>query len=90
MVDFSGRPVDREKNRPTFLVVAEDPSSGELAFYATNDLAEGSACIDIRGQRLTKAKANALIKTPKAPVAEINVKIPWHRIIRIENVIFQK
>lgn len=92
---------NRSATKPIYLVVVEDPSLTDgIAYYQSQELIEGSAALEFRGFLLTKKQADSLAKDPYAkqstkqsaktePIA-VNRKIPWHRVIRIENTTYQK
>jgi len=91
--------VNRSTIKPIYLIVAEDPYETDgVAFYRTQDLNEGNASLEFRGIQLTKTQAAKTIKDPHAPITaaknaeikQINRKIPWHRVIRIENITYNK
>lgn len=84
-------------NKPIYLVVAEDPTEKDgVSFYKTQALNEGSAVLEFRGFQLTKTQAGQQVKDPYATQSAktvpkaVNRKIPWHRIIRIENTTYKK
>lgn len=85
---------DRSVNKPIYLIIADDPTETDgLAYYKSKDLNEHSSLLEIRGFQLTKTQMQQLVKKPNANSASlgaVNCKIPWHRIIRIENVTYQK
>lgn len=90
------KPVNRSATKPVYLIVAEDPTEKEgFSFYKSQNLVEGGAFLELSGFHLTKTQAGQLTKDPRANSAKtelkaVNRKIPWHRIIRIENVTYQK
>lgn len=93
---MSGIPkvVNRSANKPIYLLVVEDPTEKEnVAFYMYKDFVEGSSILEFRGFKLTKTQAGQLVKNPYATVSakaeSVNRKIPWHRVIRIENTTYQ-
>lgn len=90
------KPVNRSATKPVYLLVVEDPTEKDgFAYYKSQDLNEGTAVLEFRGFHLTKTQAGQLTKDPHANSAKtetkaVNRKIPWHKIIRIENVTYQK
>jgi uncharacterized protein (UPF0248 family) len=91
--------VNRSTIKPIYLIVAEDPSETEgIALYKTQDVNEFNAFLEFRGIQLTKTQAAKIIKDPHASITaaknseikQINRKIPVHRIIRMENITYQK
>lgn len=90
------RVVDRSATKPIYLVIVEDPTEKDnIAYYKAQDLNEGSIpTLEIRGFQLSKTQAGQLVKDPHANSAKVgaavNRKIPWHRVIRIENTTYQK
>ncbi len=96
-MSFTPKVVDRSANKPIYLVVAEDPTEKDgYAYYKCKDLNEGGSILELRGFQLSKTQAGQLIKDPHATISAktepiaVNRKIPWHRIIRIENTTYQK
>lgn len=88
---------DRSVNKPIYLVIAEDPTEKDgYIYYHVKSMIEGIACLDLTGFQLTKTQAGQLRKDPyatpsaKTELEVINRKIPWHRIIRIENTNHKK
>lgn len=90
------KPVNRAATKPIYLVVAEDSTEKDgFAYYKSQDLNEGGSILELRGFLLTKTQAGQLQKDPHATSAKtelkaVNRKIPWHRVIRIENTTYQK
>lgn len=91
------KPVNRSATKPIYLVVAEDPTEKDgFAYYKSQDLNEGGSLLELRGFQLNKTQAGQLKKDPHATVSAktepkaVNCKIPWHRVIRIENTTYQK
>lgn len=89
--------VDRNTIKPIYIIVAEDISENEgIAFYRSQDITESNTFLDFRGIQLTKTQAAKAIKDPRAPITaktdikQINRKIPWLRVIRIENITYNK
>ena len=89
---FGGQVQDREK--PIYLLVTEDCTAKEgVSYYESNDLTESANYVEFRGLLLTKANADKLIKEPYATIKnakEANRKLPWHKIIRIDNLNYKK
>lgn len=88
---------DRTKHKPIYLVVAEDPTEKDgFAYYQAKSMIEGIPVLDLTGFQLTKTQAGQLRKDPyatpsaKTELEVINRKIPWHKIIRIENTNHKK
>jgi hypothetical protein len=93
------RVVDRSATKPIYLIVVEDPTEKDgVTFYKTQDLDEGNVTsLELRGFQLNKTQAGQLVKDPRASTTSaktetkaVNRKIPWHRIIRIENTTYKK
>lgn len=87
----------RSNTKPIYIIVAEDlEEANKIAYYKSQDINECNTFIDFRGFQLTKAQAAQVTKEPHAaPSAKkelkyINYKIPWQRVIRIENITFNK
>jgi hypothetical protein len=88
------QPVDRSANRPIYLIVAKDPtvSKSKIQFYTSDSITEGSAAIEFRGKLLNKAQADKLSQNPYAKLdatVDVNRKIPWHNIERIDNITYK-
>lgn len=91
------KPVNRSATKPIYLVVAEDPTEKDgYAYYKSQNLIESVAVLELSGIQVTKTHAGQLQKDPNAkgsaktePKA-VNCKIPWHRVIRIENITYNK
>ena len=88
---------DRSANKPIYLVIAEDLLEKEgLSYYYVKNMIEGNSFLDLTGFQLTKTQAGQLRKDPyatlsaKTELETVNRKIPWHRIIRIENTNHKK
>ena len=89
------QPADRKKNKPIYLVIAEDPSEkSKIQFYRAQALIEAGSLIDFIGHRLTKAQKDKFVlgpyEDPDPSWEEVNAKIPIARVIRIENVKYKK
>jgi hypothetical protein len=89
--------VNRSTIKPIYIIVAEDLSESEgISYYKSQDLNECNAFLEFRGFLLTKTQAAKAIKDPHATISAkteikaINRKIPWHRVIRIENITYNK
>jgi uncharacterized protein (UPF0248 family) len=85
---------NRSATKPIYLIVAEDPYTTDgFAFYKAQDLMETNAVLEFRGFLLTKKQAESIVKDPHAESAKtekaVNRKIPWHRVIRIENTTYK-
>ena len=82
-------------NKPIYLIVAEDPEvKGKIAYYQSQALIESSNYLDFKGYLLTKECVIKLVNDPYASLAKmelkmLNRKIPWLRIIRIENLTYK-
>lgn len=90
------RPVNRSATKPVYLVVAEDSTEKEgVAYYQAKDLNEGGlASLELRGFYISKTQADQLTEDPYAKSADtdvkaVNRKIPWHRVIRIDNLTYK-
>lgn len=91
--------VNRSTIKPIYIIVADDPSEESgVALYRSQDMNECNAFLEFRGIQLTKMQAVKAIKDPhasitstaKTEIKQINRKIPWHRVIRIENITYNK
>lgn len=89
--------VNRSTIKPIYIIVAEDPSETDgIVQYRSQDVNECNAFLEFRGIQLTKTQAAKATKDPHAPITskteikQINRKIPWHRVIRIENITYNK
>ena len=88
---------NRSDNKPIYLLVADDPSvKDNIQYYKVLDLNEGVSVVNIKGILLTKKQADELIKNPYAKVEstetevkEVNRKIPWYNVIRIDNITYK-
>jgi hypothetical protein len=88
---------DRSANKPIYLVVAEDPTEKDgFAYYLCKSIMESTSFLDLTGFQLNKTQAGQLRKDPyaipgvKPELQVVNRKIPWHKIIRIENTNYKK
>lgn len=91
------RIVDRSATKPIYLVIVEDLlEETKLAFYKSQSLIENGSYLELSGFQLTKKQADQLTKDPRATISAktvlkaVNRKIPWHRIIRIDNVTYKQ
>ena len=91
--------VNRSATKPIYLIVVEDPSETDgIVTYKSQDVNESNVFLDFRGVQLTKTLTAKVLKDPHAPIIaaknteikQINRKIPWHRIIRIDNVTYKQ
>jgi uncharacterized protein (UPF0248 family) len=91
--------VNRTTIKPIYIIVAEDPYETDgIALYRSQDVNECNVFLEFRGIQLTKTQAAKAIKDPHATITSaknteikpINRKIPWHRVIRIENITYNK
>lgn len=97
MVTFSGKVVDRATTKPIYLVIAEDQTTETgIQYYKVRDLNDnGSSALGVKGILLTKQQADKFIKNPHAEISakmefkEIDRKIPWHKVIRIDNITYK-
>ena len=96
---MSGIPkvINRSAIKPIYLIVVEDPTTTDsFVFYKAQDLIETGNTLEFRGFLLTKTQADKLTKepyaanSPKTEPKAVNRKIPWDRVIRIENTTYQK
>jgi len=91
-------PVDRSATRALYIVVVEDPlqldgNPAGIQQYRADDIREHDHYLEILGGFvLTHAQADTLRKNPKAkpPKTEVNVKLPWGLVKKIENVTYKK
>jgi len=88
------KPADRSANKPIYLVEVEHPGSkGKVKHYRVTNLVKFQTHISISGFELSNAQAEGLRENPNAKEVagrEINYEIPWHRVVRIENVTYKK
>jgi hypothetical protein len=91
--------VDRSTTKPIYIIVVEDPTEPDgFAFYKTQDINESNVWLDFRGIQITKIQAAKLAKDPHAQITNkttempkmINRKIPWQKVIRMENITYNK
>jgi hypothetical protein len=91
--------VNRSATKPIYLIVVEDPSETDgIVTYKSQDVNESNVFLDFRGIQLTKTQTAKVLKDPHAPIIaaknteikQINRKIPWHRVIRMENITYNK
>lgn len=91
-MEFIPKKHDRSTSKPIYLLLVEDPLSTEnFTYYKSSDLNENNYYVEFRGFQLTKKQAEQLTKNPNATSVKmeeksVNRKIPWHRVIRIDNV----
>lgn len=93
-----GTPVDRSTNRAIYIVVAKDPLQLDgnppgIRQYRCTDPRESEHYLEILGgYELDHAQADNLRNNPKLkpPKTEVNVKLPWRTVIKIENVTYKK
>ena len=103
-MSYPAKVVDRSATKPIYLIIAIDETvKGKIAYYRTNDGMETNNYYEFRGVLLAdKAQADLLTKNAKGsanpdgaqPVKtvddiEVNRKLPWHRIIRIDNLSYK-
>ena len=90
------KPADRSANKPIYIVVASDPTvKSGIQEYKAESSTDFPYYIEIRGYELATAQAQALRRNPydakvKPTQQEINRKIPWASVIRIENITYKK
>ncbi|MCK9567711.1 hypothetical protein M0R72_02025 [Candidatus Pacearchaeota archaeon] len=89
--------VNRSATKPIYIIVVEDPSDPEgIALYKSQDVTECNAFLEFRGIQLTKTQAAKATKDPhatiiaKTEIKQINRKIPWHRVIRMDHITYNK
>lgn len=86
------RPVDRSATNPVYILVAVDPSVKEkVQYYQVEKFDDQGTHIDIKGHLLTKAQADKLrekTSTKNDLGMEINRKIPWVNVVRLENTTY--
>ena len=94
MTWLPGKPVDRSKHKPIYIVIAKDQtvSKTKLAYYKAADINTTSFFVEIRGQRLTPAEANQLTENPRETVEgkDAHVIIAATEIVRIENITYKQ
>ena len=88
------RPADRSANKVIYLVRAEDPEiKGKVQFYRAHKADRFATHLTVSGHQLTKTQAAKLVENPYAnEVAgrEINIELPWQKIISIENITYKR
>jgi hypothetical protein len=90
------KPTDRTANKAIYLLVATDPTiKTKLAYYKVVNVVESPYWIEIKGWLLKdKAQADSVAQNPYAKSAEdmveINRRIPWHAVQRIDNINYKK
>ena len=90
--------VNRSTIKPIYLIVVEDQLNTDgITYYKSQDISECNIYLEFRGFELTKTQAAksvkdpyAQLKTGKPEIKAVNRKIPWHRVIRIENLTYNK
>lgn len=85
---------DRSALKPIYIVIVEDlTEKNKLCYYKAQEFTETSNYLEIRsGVLLTKLQAENLSVDPYAKnnaKTEVNRKIPWHRIIRMDNITYK-
>jgi hypothetical protein len=87
---------DRSDIKPIYLIVVEDPTVQDgIVYYKSKDINETNNTLDFRGFVLVKTQAEKLVKNPRATESAktepkaVNRKIPWHRVIRIDNTTYK-
>lgn len=87
-------PANRTATKPIYIVVAVDPTvESGYQKYLVEKLDEFTTHIEIKGYLITKAQATKLRESPSAKndlETEINRKIPWVNVARIENITFRR
>ena len=82
----------KSTNKVVYLCTVEnldDPSESD--YYLSQKLEKNPNLLVIRGQHITKAQRQKLVKeTPDLAQMEIEIEIPWHKVKRIENLTFKK
>jgi hypothetical protein len=88
------KPADPSANKPTYLVRVEDPEvTNKVQYYRTSKLNRFPEYISLTGYILSKAQAKKFRENPNAQEVaerEINIEIPWRRVISIENATFKR
>jgi hypothetical protein len=89
--------VDRSTTKPIYILVVEDPSEPDgIAFYKSQDVIEYNAFLEFKGIQLNKTQAAKASKDPHATIAAkteikpISRRIPWHRVIRMDHITYNK
>ena len=90
------RPADRSANKPIYIIRAEDPEEKtKIVYFASKKLNREVTHLTLSGLKLTKAQATKLRQNPNAlensgDGKEVNVEIPWHRVISTENITYKQ
>ena len=89
------RPADPSANKPIYLVRAEDPEvKSKIRYYRSQKIERHPTHLTVSGFELTKAQAEQLRKKTGALVVanqrEINIELPWQRVISTENVTYKQ
>lgn len=85
------RPADPSANKPIYILRAEDPGvKGKVQYYRVHKIDRNANHVTITGLTVTKAQAEKNILEITANTREINIEIPWQKVISIENVSFKR
>lgn len=88
------KPVNKSATKPTYILVAEDSTVKDgIQYYQFSYIERHANYIVIRGSALTKAQAKKLESENAKEVEEkatVNVEVPWHRVVRIDNVTYKQ
>jgi hypothetical protein len=95
MVAPMPRPADPSATKPIYIVRVDDPEvRGKIKYYRVQKIDRHPTHLTISGFELTKAQAEQLRENPSAlEVAEqreVNIEIPWQRVISTENITYKK
>jgi S-adenosylmethionine hydrolase len=86
------KPANRSANKPVYLLKAEDPTVKEkVVLYKVSSIDRFGDYISIKGIELSKAQVKQVKENAHVSIAgrEINIEIPWHRVISIENLTYK-
>jgi hypothetical protein len=90
---FGPKIADPSTTRPIYLVVVEDPTvKGKIQYYKVQNPQEVGAFLELRGYLISKENADKLTENPHATInaeAEVNRKLPLHKIIRMDNLSYK-
>lgn len=93
LVNAIPKPAERNATKPLYIVKV-DNSEGkkqEFLYFLTRDVVNTGNVFELKGYQLTPKEAEDLRQNPieSAYSVKVNWLIPWHRIIRIENISYK-
>lgn len=86
---------DRSTTKPVYLITTYNPTvKGKFAYYISRSIGEHSNCLEVKGIFVNKNQVEQFYKDPftnnPENSKEIDVRIPWNRVISIENISYKK